>query len=219
MALPSKGRLVMQVHYHPTGKAEVDSDTSVQLRGYRAGIPEYIAQLALIGNASGQSDSGMGLQPGMNDGAEPEFMIPAGAKNHVETMKFAIPEDEVDYRLWAIGSHMHYVGTDMRIGITRKAPGDEPAEECLLETPRWDFNWQRGYLFDTPIDQAPTAKPGDILNLSCTYDNSMDNRFVAEALREQMLDAPRDVKLGEETLDEMCLGVFGLAQKVSDLIE
>ncbi len=219
MILPSKGRLVMQVHYHPTGRAETDGDTAVQLRGYRAGIPDYIGQLALIGNASSQESDGMGLQPGMNDGAKAEFVIPANARAHIESMKFAIPEEEPDYRLWAVGTHMHYVGTDMRIGVTREAPGDEPAEECLLATPRWDFNWQRAYLYDAPIAEAPTVKPGDVLNLSCTYDNSMSNRFVAEALREQGLDAPRDVVLGEETLDEMCLGAFGIAQKVSDLIK
>jgi hypothetical protein len=33
------------------------------------------------------------------------------------------------------------------------------------------------------------------------------------------LSEPRDVLLGEETLDEMCLGIFGFAQKVSDLLK
>jgi hypothetical protein len=161
----------------------------------------------------------MGLQPGPSDGAKAQFLIPAGARDHVETMKFPIPKSDAPYRLWAVGSHMHYVGTGMRIGITRAYAGDEPREECLLETPAWDFNWQRGYLYDVPIDQAPTAKPGDVLNLRCSYDNSMHNPFVQSALREQGLQAPRDVQLGEETLDEMCLGIFGVAQKVTDLLK
>ena len=79
----------------------------------------------------------------------------------------------------AVGTHMHYVGTDMRIGVKRPVPGGEPAEECLLDTPKWDFNWQRGYRYDVPIDQAPTLKAGDVLNLRCTYDNSMQNGFVS----------------------------------------
>jgi hypothetical protein len=41
----------------------------------------------------------------------------------------------------------------------------------------------------------------------------------AEALAEQGLSAPRDVTPGEETLDEICLGIFGMAQKVSDLLQ
>ncbi|HYP90264.1 MAG TPA: hypothetical protein VEQ59_18965, partial [Polyangiaceae bacterium] len=73
--------------------------------------------------------------------------------------------------------------------------------------------------YDTPIDQAPALRSGDVLNLRCTYDNSMQNPFVARALAEQGLSAPRDVVLGEQTLDEMCLGIFGIAQKVSDLIK
>jgi hypothetical protein len=220
MALPSTGRIVVQVHYHPSGAPQVDDSTSVQLRAYRDGIPEYIGALNLIGNARGATANGMGLQPGPNDDAgKVEFRIPAGAVDHTETMRFPLPRATADYRLWAVGTHMHYVGTDMRIGITRANPQDEPAEECLLETPHWDFDWQRGYLYDVPIDQAPTAKTGDVFELKCTYDNSMQNPFVQTALSEQGLSAPRDVLLGEQTLDEMCLGIFGMAQKVSDLLK
>jgi hypothetical protein len=219
MALPSTGRIVMQVHYHPSGAPQVDDSTSVQLRRYRAGIPEYIGALSLIGNARGPTASGMGLQPGPSDAGQPEFRIPAGAVSHTESMSFQLPRAQADYKLWAVGSHMHYVGTDMRIGITRAAPGEEPAEECLLATPRWDFNWQRGYLYDVAIADAPSAKGGDVFQLRCTYDNSLGNPFVQSALAEQGLPAPADVRLGEATLDEMCLGIFGVAQRVSDLLE
>ncbi|HYQ15238.1 MAG TPA: hypothetical protein VEQ58_05770 [Polyangiaceae bacterium] len=220
MAVPSTGRLVMQVHYHPTGSAQTDDATTLQLRGYGDGIPDYVGSLSLIGNFRNQSSDGMGLQHDADDAtSNPEFRIAAGKANHNESMLFAIPKGDAEYRLWAIGSHMHYVGTDMRIGVTRANAGSEPADECLLETPKWDFNWQRGYLYDTPIDQAPALRSGDVINLRCTYDNSMQNPFVAQALAEQGLSAPRDVVLGEETLDEMCLGIFGIAQKVSDLIK
>jgi len=219
MAAPSKGRLVMQVHYHPTGTPETDSATSLQLRGYGAGIPTYVSTLALIGNFRNQAAAGTGLLPGPDDRGKAEFRIPAGAQNHTESMTYQLPKNAPDYRLWSVGSHMHYVGTDMRIGITRAAGGSEPAEECLLDTPKWDFNWQRGYRYDVPIDQTPTAVAGDVINLRCTYDNSMQNLAVQRALTEQGLTAPHDVVLGESTLDEMCLGVFGIAEKVSDLLK
>jgi mono/diheme cytochrome c family protein len=219
MVMPSTGRLVMQVHYHPTGAAETDSSTSLQLRRFKAGIPEYVANLELIGNSRSREAGGMGLQPGPADAAAPEFKIPAGAAAHTESMLFQVPAGAPEYRLWAVGSHMHYVGTDMRIAIERSQAGAEPDSECLLQTPDWDFNWQRGYLYDIPIEDAPSMKAGDVLNLRCTYDNSMQNRFVSEALLEQGLSAPRDVFLGEETLDEMCLGIFGVARKVSDFLE
>lgn len=85
---------------------------------------------------------------------------------------------------------------------------DVPAQserECLLHTPDWNFEWQRFYEYDVEIEQMPFIQPGDTFELSCTYDNSMGNPFVRRALAEQGLDAPRDVVLGEETLDEMCL--------------
>jgi hypothetical protein len=216
MVVPSKGRLVMQVHYHPSSTPQVDDATSLELRGYGAGIPTYISTLKLIGNARNQAK---GLQPGPDDTSAPEFRIPAGSTNHTESMQFPMPAASPDLRLWAVGTHMHYVGTDMRIGITRAAPGAEPAEECLLQTPKWDFDWQRGYRYDVGIEQAPSIKAGDVLNLRCSYDNSMQNGAVADALIEQGLSEPRDVVLGEETLDEMCLGIFGIAEKVSDLLK
>ena len=216
LSIPSTGRLVMQVHYHPTGAAQTDGATSLQLRRYSAGIPDYVASMALMGNARSTAS---GLMPGPNDDATAQFRIPAGVRGHTETMQLPVPADSPTYHVWAVGTHMHYVGTDMRIGITRAVPGSEPAEECLLQTPNWDFNWQRGYLYDVPIDQAPTARAGDTINLRCTYDNSMENEFVASALTQQGLTEPHDVTLGEATLDEMCLGVFGIAQKVSDLLQ
>ncbi len=219
MALPKTGRLVMQVHYHPTGSgAETDSATSVQLRGYGAGIPEYIGNMVLLGNERRAGAGGMGLQKSAGE-TTAEFRIPAGAQGHIESMRVAVPGGGPLNYVWAVGTHMHYAGTDMRIGIERSAPAGQPAEECLLQTPHWDFNWQRGYLYDVPIDQAPTAGPGDVINLRCTYDNSMDNPFVRTALMGQGQTAPHDILLGEETLDEMCLGVFGIAQKVSDLLQ
>jgi hypothetical protein len=218
MSVPTTGRLVMQVHYHPTGAPETDSATSIQLRGYGSGIPDYIGSMVLLGNERRTRGDGMGLQKATGE-AQAEFRIPAGAQGHTEAMRVPIPSGGVTNRVWAVGTHMHYAGTDMRIGIQRAAPVGEPASECLLQTPRWDFNWQRGYLYDVPIDQAPTASAGDIVELRCTYDNSMDNQFVRSALQGQGLTAPHDILLGEETLDEMCLGIFGIAQKVSDLLQ
>jgi hypothetical protein len=88
--------------------------------------------------------------------------------------------------------------------------GTQPAKECLLATPHYDFNWQRGYTYRQPFDALPTLKGGDKLRLRCTYDNSLGNANLVRALAEQRLSSPVDVRLGEETLDEMCLGAFTL---------
>ena len=53
---------------------------------------------------------------------------------------------------------------------------DQPANECLVETPHWDFNWQRWYQYDTDLQHLPTVQAGDVLHMHCEYNNSMSNR-------------------------------------------
>ena len=89
----------------------------------------------------------------------------------------------------------------------------EPATECLVQTPAWNFDWQRIYNYDVPIEQLPILRGGDALNMRCTYDNTMDNPAVKEALEFAGLSAPVAVKLGETTLDEMCLAIVQVVYK------
>ncbi|MEN9578984.1 MAG: hypothetical protein RJA70_1993 [Pseudomonadota bacterium] len=207
MPVKAGSKLVVQMHYHPTGAGvEVDDATTVQL-DFVTQEPDFVAALYLLGNFDQENlpfagGVGFGLATG------PEFLIPAGAEAHVETNRYQLPGGAfaLPLHLWTIATHMHYVGTDMKISVERDA-----GDQCLLQTPMWDFNWQRGYYFDGPVTELPQLLPGDILQLRCTYNNSLTNPFVREALTDQGLKAPIDVRLGEATLDEMCLGVFGLA--------
>lgn len=208
LELPANTLLVMQMHYHPhAGGNETDATKVVMRRAPAA--PEFIANTRLIGN----SDSASGiirLLPGPNDPATgPAFFIPANASGHTETMEFTLPKTK-DYdgvRVAAVGSHMHWVGRDMKVELTHKDSGQT---ECLLQTPRYDFNWQRGYAYDAEVESLPRASQGDTLRIRCTYQNDMGNLGVRRALEEKHLPGPIDVTLGEETLDEMCLGAFTL---------
>ncbi|MFV8751997.1 hypothetical protein ACNOYE_15735 [Nannocystaceae bacterium ST9] len=213
MDIPAGAKLVVNVHYHPTGVETIDDATAIDVR-FAKNAPQYFGQLALIGNFEGSIGGGMGLLPGPGDSSDaPEFRIPAGSNDHTETMRITLPAEVPELKLWLAGTHMHYVGTDMIIGIDRAEPeqGTNIDEECLIQTPNYSFEWQRGYRYDAPLDQVPTLRAGDTLSMRCNYDNSMSNPHVVDALAEQGLDAPIDVFLGEETLDEMCLGVFGIA--------
>jgi hypothetical protein len=138
-------------------------------------------------------------------------LIPSGARDHVEEMVFTAPSSGLDHvEMFLVGTHMHYVGRDMKVSIERATPTNgDPAEECLLQTPSWNFAWQRGYEFDAPIEKLPRVRAGDVFRMRCTYDNTLDNPYVAKALDDQNLKAPIDVRLGEETLDEMCLAAVG----------
>lgn len=290
--VPAGARLVMQIHYHPIAGETHEDTTTVQLRETNVS-PEYFGLSILIGNFNDQDDNGDGLQADTN--GEVEFMIPAGAKDHVEKMKFTIPPDyegrpSPGAFIYAVGSHMHYVGTDMKIEFKRApktaactaeqiAPLDtclaaecaamegadlvdcavekcgahlaplagpcldclgarpndrssctavrsfdqygaipeQPAEECLVQTPAYNFEWQRWYVYDEPeINKLPFLAPGDTIEATCVYDNSMDNPFVRRALQERGLTEPADVVLGDETLDEMCLVVMELIYRWPD---
>ncbi len=209
-------RIVLNVHYHPTGAVEQDIGTTLNLRRF-VGVPAFVGLVALIGNVKNAAE---GLLPGPNDpDGVPVFHIPAGVVGHTEEMQLAVTEDLPELRIFGSTAHMHYVGTDMLIRIDRANPGaDVLPHECLLQTPRWDFQWQQLYSYAADIDDLPRVHPGDKVSLRCTYNNSLTNPFVVKALAEQGLDQPQDVNLGEATLDEMCLGVFGVAVALKDAI-
>jgi hypothetical protein len=204
MRVPAGSRLVLNVHYHPTGLGpEVDDSTSLQL-DWMDETPTFRGEIALVGN----SDDPDILLPGDGDeGGGPEFRIPAGASGHVEEMVFEVPDDIPYVRVWSVAAHMHYVGRSMALRFEY----ENGNEECMLNAPNYSFEWQRLYSYDGALDEMPLIGAGDKVRVHCLYDNSMNNPYVVDALAEQGLDAPVDVYLGEETLDEMCLGVFGTA--------
>jgi hypothetical protein len=219
--VPANALVVLQIHYHPLASSTPEHDqTTVQLRASDA-TPPWVMKILLIGNFDSQDPNGDGLLPGPDDpGGKPTFLIPAGATAHTESMQFTLPMNlnsgarVPNLKVLTVGTHMHYVGTDMRFEIQHASPQPgEPASQCMVDTPHWNFHWQRGYAYDTSIDNAPEWRPLDKLLMQCTYNNSTSNPWVVAALQEQGLTAPRDVVLGEQTLDEMCLAVLGVAYK------
>lgn len=201
--IPAGARVILNLHYHPTGADETDSETAVNLR-FAPKSPTWLAETIFIGNAQSPVFLGSGLLPGPADPPSgPEFRIPAGAEAHTEHMKFTMPP-ELELRVWLMSTHMHYVGRKARLWIERQG-----SKQCLIDTPRWDFNWQVGYAYDGTIDTYPKVLGRDQIHVECEYNNSLSNSAVKQALIEQGLSEPIDVLLGEETLDEMCLGVMG----------
>lgn len=215
--LPAGSRLVMQIHYHPAGTTHDPDSTRVQMRFTES--PEYQMAFVLLGNFPGLQPDGDGLQPGPNDKAKIEFRIPANATNHTETMLFTLPSTingspMPELFVYGAGTHMHYVGRDMLVEVEHNnLQSPEKGKECLVQTPDWNFAWQRAYAYDAAINDLPRFLPGDVMKMRCTYDNSMGNPYVQKALKDQNLQSPVDVYLGESTLDEMCLAVLPLLYK------
>ena len=92
--------------------------------------------------------------------------------------------------------HMHQLGDSGRLWIDRS----DETTDCLLDIPRGDSNWQRGYRLTSP----KTLRKGDELGIECVWDNTRSNQPVINGQRQ----SPTDVDWGEGTTDEMCLGVL-----------
>ncbi len=209
--IPKGAHLVVQVHYHPlaqptTGRMNVEVKALPQK-------PEHVAQFVLIGNAESGKDRVTKLLPGPDDPPSgPEFLIPSNAKDHVEAMEVIMPVSVANARLTAVGAHMHWAGVGMKIEVQRRnTRDDEPANECLLAT-KYDFAWQRTYSYDAPIDRAPPIRAGDKVRITCTYDNTPDNRYILRAMNEQRRSTPAEIRLGATSADEMCQAILVLVE-------
>jgi hypothetical protein len=96
----------------------------------------------------------------------------------------------------AIG-HMHTRGTRISLKVLRQ----NNDTTCLLDIPKWDFEWQGFYLFDKPI----TVRPGDRIQLVCHWNNTKDFQPIIHGVQQE----PQDLTWGPNTNDEMCLaGMF-----------
>lgn len=94
--------------------------------------------------------------------------------------------------------HLHLLGKSAKLYVKRS----DAKEDCMLDIPKWDFNWQYMYDLKTPI----TLKAGDELGIVCHWDNSPENQPIIDGKRV----IPGNVYWGDGTRDEMCLGVVYL---------
>jgi hypothetical protein len=120
--LTRQSDLIVQIHYHPSGKPEVDR-TRVGIYFSREPVKQ-----ALHWNAASNT----------------EFQLPAGKDNIEIKASWYIP---ADLEALAISPHMHSLGRDMRITLTY--PNGKT--EDLIQIPVWDPAWQGSYHFQKPI--------------------------------------------------------------------
>ena len=106
-------------------------------------------------------------------------------------------------RLWGFIPHMHLAGTALKYTLTTGG-----TERCLVNVPRYDYNWQQMYAYDADWEDLPLINAGDALKLECTFDNSESN-----VMLNKYLGGPVEggIRLGDGTSDEMCLVGVGLA--------
>ncbi len=143
--LPNNSRVVIQVHYHPTGVRETDR-TPIGLYFAKSPVSKQLQALPLFNN---------------------RFAIPPGAKNYEVTASYAIPQF-LSAQMWVVTPHMHLLGKKIKVELNR--PGASQPD-CLVNIEDWNFNWQGTYLYKNPIELTSGAH----LKLTTIYDNSTDN--------------------------------------------
>ncbi|MFO0871071.1 MAG: redoxin domain-containing protein [Pirellulales bacterium] len=147
--LPRGADVVLQVHYHRSGKTERDR-TRIGLYFSRGPVERAVRNLPVLPLGGPLGD----------------LRIPAG-NNHFEVKTgFVLPHDVLAL---AVTPHMHLLGKDMQ--LTAKLP--DGSVRPLIRVPSWDFHWQETYAFREPI---PLPR-GTRLELLAHFDNSTRNPY------------------------------------------
>ena len=113
--------VVLQVHYHPSGKAEID----------QSALGLHFSERPTMGRA------GVVMSYRRID-------IPAGDSHYVVKSEVTLPRD---VNVFGITPHAHYLGKDMRVNAYLPDGTSKP----LIWIKDWDFNWQGQYRYKEPI--------------------------------------------------------------------
>lgn len=184
--IPAGARLVMQMHYNTLSARPVAERTALEM-WFRETQPTFLVDTRPFPHL------GMVVPAG-----DPKVHVTRVFRNNTAAPWIAAA---------AVG-HMHMLGTRISLNVERST-----GDECLLDIPAWDFNWQQAYRFAN--GETVTIAPGESVRLDCWYDNSAANQPVVNGTQLE----PREVTWGEGTLDEMCLGYLSLVEPYTALPE
>ncbi len=145
--LPAGSDIVMQTHFHPTGKVEYEQS---ELGLYFASKPPR-QQLVTI-----QLPPLFGMGAGID--------VPAGDSDYLVRDEYVLP---VDIRGFEIGGHAHYICREMRMN----AELPDGSNLALLRIDDWDLDWQDQYQYAKSVELPKGTK----LVVEIVYDNSASN--------------------------------------------
>jgi hypothetical protein len=171
---------VVQVHYNLRGGMAPDR-TRVEVKLAAKGSEAQLQQLATIRLVKRNL-----LLPANQTNIVQESALPA----RTWTLGRFYPDGEA--HLVAVAGHMHTLGTQITLE-RRNAQG----MTVLLDIPHWHFHWQGSYQLAQPI----ALRADDELSIRCVYDNTAERRA-----HEGVPGPVTDVRWGEGTEDEMCIG-------------
>ena len=147
LGLPRGSDLVLQMHFHPTGKPETE----------RSSIGIYFSSKEPSRNLIGVDLPALfGFGAGIN--------IPEGKSDYAIEDSLTLP---VDVEAFGVFAHAHYIAKEMKATATLPDGSMQP----LIWIQNWDFNWQDVYTFKNLV----RLPKGTRIDVRVTYDNSANN--------------------------------------------
>ena len=125
------------------------------------------------------------------------LVIPPGAADYKVEVSATLQEETT---LVSLKPHVHLRGKSMEF----RAVYPNGEKEILLNVPNYDFNWQQEFILSEP----KTLPKGTRLEMSCSFDNSPNNKFNP--------DPAKEVRWGDQSWEEMAIAYFevGFSPKV-----
>jgi hypothetical protein len=123
MPLAKGSDLVLQIHYHPSGKEEEDQ-SEVGIYFSKTPATRFVTRVGA---------------------RQTKLLIPAGDKRHrIAAESAPLP---VDVELWMVSNHMHNLGREVRSWAELPDGKTQP----FVWIKDWDFHWAERYELATPL--------------------------------------------------------------------
>lgn len=145
MTLPKGSDVVMQLHYHKTGKPEVDQ-TSVGIYFAKEPVEKELQTLPVTS---------------LN------IRIPPNEARHEVKASWPIP---FDAHALTVTPHMHLLGKEMKVTYTLP----DGTEKDLIWIKDWDYRWQDTYRFKEPVAIPKGSKVNMVAYFDNTTSNPLN---------------------------------------------
>ncbi|MFO0953675.1 MAG: ascorbate-dependent monooxygenase [Isosphaeraceae bacterium] len=148
--LPAGADVLLQVHYHKSGKPETDA-TRIALYFSKTPVDKQVRGQAVLPP-----------RPGLL--SRPTLLIPAGEGDYEVKGTITLARDS---HVTAVAPHMHWLGKDFLLRA-RKPDG---SAVTLIRIDQWNFNWQGTYDFEKHV----ALPKGTKVEMLAHFDNSAAN--------------------------------------------
>lgn len=163
--------LIVQMHYYSAfAPGERDSGTRMEFTlGNAVSKPAFTLPLSRLEWLNGKDNGSLVIPPG-------ERRTYADALNLEQLRGLAAavtntPAAQIDaLEIHSANLHMHSYGASGVITLIDR----HGREETLLSVPRWDLNWQRNFVFQSPKVFGREEFADTQIRVQCTYENPKD---------------------------------------------